>query len=177
MQDPSISRRYATALFQTCDNRLVRNKILDELSDITRQIEAVDGGLAYFSNPTVQFAVKIDLLKRATAGKRINHQSWQLLKLLIEKKRFPWLGEILQMFEDMVLRADDIRKAVVRSAVKMSPGDLRKLEQVLQKRLGAKVMVSNLVDPDILGGAVIQIDEMVVDGSIAGILGKLQKIG
>ena len=57
----------------------------------------------------------------------------------------------------------------------MIPEELSDVVQNIEKKLGKKVDVDILVDPEILGGVKFRIGNTIVDGSIATRLKKLGK--
>ena len=59
------------------------------------------------------------------------------------------------------------------SARKLSSADLDKVKNRLETKYDKKFEVVNTVDPSIIGGLILKIDDKVIDESISGKLGKL----
>jgi F-type H+-transporting ATPase subunit delta len=98
----------------------------------------------------------------------------QFLSVLADNRRLAVLPEIAGMFD--ALRAEDERvvKAKITSATPLSEADVAKLRASLVKRFGREVEVSTAVDQALIGGAVIDAGDVVIDGSLRGKLGRLQ---
>ena len=78
------------------------------------------------------------------------------------------------MYEQLRAEAEHVVKATVTSATDMSPAELATITAALKKRFGREVDVTTAVDASLIGGAVIDTGEMVIDGSLKGKLARLQ---
>jgi F-type H+-transporting ATPase subunit delta len=98
----------------------------------------------------------------------------QFLSVLADNRRLAVLPEIAGLFE--TLRAEDERivRATITSATPLAEDDLAKLRASLVKRFGREVQVSTAVDPALIGGAVIDAGDVVIDGSLRS---KLERLG
>ena len=97
----------------------------------------------------------------------------QFLSVLAESRRLALLPEIAGLFD--LLRAEDehIVKATITSATALDAAELAKLRDALRKRFGRDVEVSTAIDPALIGGAVIDAGDVVIDGSIRTKLARL----
>lgn len=98
----------------------------------------------------------------------------RFLSLLAQAGRLPLLGEVAGLFEQ--LRAEDQRvvRARVTSAAELAPQELERLREALKRRFGREVEIQASVDAGLLGGAVIDAGDVVIDGSLKGKLARLQ---
>ena len=64
-------------------------------------------------------------------------------------------------------------KANITSAAALSDAELRQLTDALKKRFGREVEVQTSVDASLIGGAVIDTGDVVIDGSIRNKLSRL----
>ncbi len=97
----------------------------------------------------------------------------QFLSVLAESRRLALLPEIAGLFD--LLRAEDERvvKATITSATTLDAAELAKLRDALRKRFGREVEVSTAIDAALIGGAVIDAGDVVIDGSIRTKLARL----
>jgi F-type H+-transporting ATPase subunit delta len=65
-------------------------------------------------------------------------------------------------------------RASAITAIPMPEAEMQALSELLSKRFQANFEIENRVDPDILGGVVLQIDGKVLDGSIRNQLRRLR---
>ncbi len=98
----------------------------------------------------------------------------QFLALLSENGRLQLLPEIHGLFE--ALRADEERvlRVTVTSASELDEAEVARITGSLKKRFGREVDLSREVDPELLGGAVIDAGDVVIDGSLRTKLSRLQ---
>lgn len=98
----------------------------------------------------------------------------RFLGLLAEAGRLPLLAEVAGLFEQ--LRAEDQRvvRATVTSATALSADEVEKLRGALKRRFGREVELETAVDASLIGGAVIDAGDVVIDGSLKGKLERLQ---
>jgi F-type H+-transporting ATPase subunit delta len=96
------------------------------------------------------------------------------LGLLFENRRLSLLPEIAGMFDELRFEAERVVKAKVTSAVALPAAELETITAALKKRFGRDVEVETAVDESLIGGAVIDAGDVVIDGSLKGKLGRLQ---
>jgi len=89
-----------------------------------------------------------------------------LLQLLAQNRRLPLLPEISLQFEALRADAENIATVEVRSARELTDAQAQRLRSALERRLGRTVKLSAQVDPGLLGGAVVQYEDFVFDGSL-----------
>jgi F-type H+-transporting ATPase subunit delta len=97
----------------------------------------------------------------------------RFLATLAGNRRLPLLPQIAGQYEALRAESERIVKARVRSAVALEPAQLETLKGALKRRLGRDVELRNEVDPAVIGGAVIDAGDIVIDGSVRGRLAKL----
>ncbi|HKN77637.1 MAG TPA: F0F1 ATP synthase subunit delta [Lysobacter sp.] len=96
------------------------------------------------------------------------------LDLLAVNRRLALLPEIAGLFEELRAEAERVVKARITSATAMGDGELEGIKAALKKRLGRDVEIETAVDASLIGGAVIDAGDVVIDGSLKGKLGRLQ---
>jgi F-type H+-transporting ATPase subunit delta len=96
------------------------------------------------------------------------------LALLAANRRLALLPEIAGLYEDLRADAERVVKARVTSAAELPAGELDTLKAALRKRFGREVEVETAVDASLIGGAVIDAGDVVIDGSLKGKLERLQ---
>ncbi|MGN7726372.1 F0F1 ATP synthase subunit delta [Luteimonas sp. 22616] len=96
------------------------------------------------------------------------------LALLADNRRLVLLPEIAGLYEDLRAEAERVVKARVTSATALPAGELDTIKAALKKRFGREVEVESAVDASLIGGAVIDAGDVVIDGSLKGKLERLQ---
>ena len=103
-----------------------------------------------------------------------SEQMRSFLALLADNRRLALLPEIAGLFEELRAEAERVVKARVTSATALGNGELEGIKAALKKRFGREVEIETSVDASLIGGAVIDAGDVVIDGSLKGKLGRLQ---
>ena len=98
----------------------------------------------------------------------------RFLSLLADNRRLPLLAEIAGLFEQQRADAERVVKARITSATVLPAAELDSITAALKKRFGREVEVETAVDEGLIGGAVIDAGDVVIDGSLKGKLQRLQ---
>ena len=108
---------------------------------------------------SVAGAVKGGELLTSGAGKN-------LLRLLAENDRLTVLPEIAAQFDALKADAENKVNVTVTAATAVDKTLAEQIKKALEAKLGRTVELALAVDPSLIGGAIIQADDMVIDGSV-----------
>ena len=97
----------------------------------------------------------------------------RFLALLADNRRLTLLPEIAGLYEDLRADAERVVKATVTSAVALDADAVARITASLRKRFGREVALETAVDPSLIGGAVVDAGDVVIDGSIRTKLARL----
>jgi len=98
----------------------------------------------------------------------------RFLGLLAEAGRLRLLAEVAALFEQLRAEEQRVVRVTVTSAAELSAAELEKLRAALKRRFGREVELRTAVDPSLIGGAVIDAGDVVIDGSLKGKLARMQ---
>lgn len=96
-----------------------------------------------------------------------------LLRLLAENRRLEVLPEIAAQFDALKARAENTVKVRLVTAAGVEESVVNRIGAALERKLGRAVEVELQQDPELLGGAVIQAEGQVIDGSVKSRLSEL----
>ena len=88
----------------------------------------------------------------------------RLVVLLRKNGRLPYVKYILRSFVEQYYRQNGVVRARLISAVPAPELETR-LREALGKAIAAKMLVTTKVDPDLIGGFVLEVDDRVLDAS------------
>ena len=165
----TLARPYARAAFAIARDAGALPAWSDALAFAAR-VAADPTVAALLGNPGLIQADAVTLLAPEGADATFGN----FLGLLFENRRLPLLPEIAGMFDELRFEAERVVKAKVTSAVPMPAAELDTIKAALKKRFGRDVEVETAVDESLIGGAVIDAGDVVIDGSLKGKLGRLQ---
>jgi F-type H+-transporting ATPase subunit delta len=98
----------------------------------------------------------------------------QLVALLVENRRATLLPDIAALFEELKRESERVLKVTLRSAVPIADTQADAIRVALKKRFGRDIELEQRVDASVIGGAVIDAGDMVIDGSVRGRLARLE---
>lgn len=90
----------------------------------------------------------------------------RLLLLLIDHGRVPYLGEIADDFDALMLDFHELAVVSVTTAVPLTESQQERLRTALERRLHRTVRIREFIDRDILGGVVVQYGDTRIDNSV-----------
>jgi len=178
MADSStIARPYAKALFDLANGERKLAEWSAALSAAAAVVGDADARRA-LANPgfddgaraalvgSVASAVKGGELLASAHGKN-------LLQVLAENDRLTALPEIATQFDALKADAENKVKVTVTAATQVDGAIAEQIKKALQQKLGRAVELTLAVDASLIGGAIIQADDMVIDGSVRARLQRL----
>ena len=166
-------RVYARALFDAAleENRL--EPVREQLAQIVAAEEEVPELRQLLRNP------QLDPRARAAALEDLLSGGDELLRnfvlVLVDKGRAGQLEEIGREFERLVAEHEGIVHAELTTAIELSDEEERDLVSRIEKASGRKVEATRNVDPDLIGGIVLQAGSLRLDASVRGRLNRLRQ--
>ncbi len=171
------AKNYAQALSESLSGDITLHEaLLNEIEVINESFNQVKTIWEVFNNPAISTDEKKKLIKRIFEGK-MNAKLLNFLFLLVDKKRFNLLPEIQNQFVVIVNKLKNIVLAEVSSAVELDTESIQKLKQRLENILtkNGKVTIETKLEPALIGGLVVKINDLIYDGSIKGKLEGLKR--
>lgn len=107
------------------------------------------------------------------AGSTLDAGMQNFVRVLAENRRLLLLPEIAVHYEALRSAVENTVDVEVVSAVALDAAQQDKLKSALSRRLKRQVRMNNLVDPTLLGGALVRAGDLVIDGSLKGRLQRL----
>lgn len=170
----TAARPYARAVFETAEG----SGDLAKWSDSLRFMGAVASNnevKALLANPQMAKQAGADAFLKLCDDK-LDDKAQNLIRMLAENDRLSLLPEMSLIYEILKDEAEGSVEALVTSAKKMSKAEEEAIAEALKKRLGRDVKLKVSVDEALLGGAIIQAGDLVIDGSLKGRLHKMTSV-
>jgi F-type H+-transporting ATPase subunit delta len=101
-------------------------------------------------------------------GERLAPDLSNFLRTVADNGRLAVLPEIAAAYEALRDEAEGRIEVEVRSAEGLDERTRAALKTALERRLERTVELRNVIDPDLIGGAVIRAGDLVIDGSVHG---------
>ena len=96
------------------------------------------------------------------------------VRLLVEKGRAREIREVAAEFETLVDARENILDVELTTANDLSDEEFGRIVGRIEQASGRKVQATRTVDPDLIGGLVLQAGSMRLDASVRGRLDRLR---
>jgi F-type H+-transporting ATPase subunit delta len=164
VSDTGIARVYATALFEAATAAAT---VAATGNDLRAFVEALDESPPLANvvfNPQIDPEAKLRVLTHLTSA--ADRLAAGVLAVLLEKRRIALVGEVADQYERFVARAAKVIEVEVTTAVPVAPEVERLIVERVRRSTGGEPRLTKRVDPGILGGLVLRVDDVLVDGSL-----------
>ena len=168
-----IAAVYARSLFEVAQERNSLDSVRDQVGAFADALDTSRELQTFFFSPYFSTAEKTDGLDRAVSG--ADPVVVNFLKLLIENHRMPVIFRLRRELDRLWQEENKVLPVQITSAVQLDDGTIRSIGDRIGERTGRKVELRSAVDPDILGGIVLQVGNNVLDASIRNRLENLRK--
>lgn len=174
----TLARPYAKAIFEYAlaeDKLTLWSQVLNDLALLVRDKE----GARFLRNPNVTKTQQVELLQTSilkTPPSAIQENVNNLLELLARNKRIFLIPDIAFLFDQLRAENQKTMLVKVRSYSKLTTEQEKKLKETLTKRLKCEITLDIKIDSSLIGGAIIQTNNLVIDGSVKTQLDKLHSV-
>ena len=168
-----VDRVYANALFEAARDQNKLEPVGEQLAQLVEAEGNVPELRELLRNPQLDPRARRAALDDVLAGS--DDLLRNFLLVLADKGRAGQLEEIAKEFERLVAEHEGVVHAELTTAVELSDDEAGKLLQQIEQASGRKVEASRSVDPDLIGGIVLQVGSHRLDASVRGRLDRLRR--
>ena len=168
-----IAQVYARSLFEVAKEN-------DELDEVHEQLgefaDALDGNRelqVYFFSPYFSSQEKKDGVDKVVDGG--NEHFVNFLKLIAERHRMPALFRMRREFDALWREENKLLEVRITSAIDLDDELVENIGKRIEEQTGKQIDLDANVDPDVIGGLVLRVGNMVMDASVRGRLERLRK--
>ena len=168
-----IAQVYARSLFEVAKEHGVLDEVHEQLDQFA---DAVDGNRelqVFFFSPYFSSQEKEEGIRRVVEG--ADERFVRFLELLAERHRLPVIFRIRQTFDALWAEERRLLEVTVTSAVQLDETTVRGIGRRVEEQTGRTVELTSVVDPDLLGGLVLRVGNLVVDASVRNRLERLRR--
>ncbi len=174
MAEETISRRYASAIFSLAHDRDAVEQVGRDLAAVLDAITSDDGVQRFFFAPVIDRKEKARIIADAFS-QSINEVALHSVLLLIRKRRERYLRDIVHQYRALEIEASGREPLEIVSARELGRSDVDSLVERLSRLYQKRFVVTQRVDPTLIGGIRLTMGDRRIDGSIAGRLSELAR--
>merc|ERR1719473_479910 len=163
-----LSGRYAGALYNVAASNNVLDRVEKDLGAFTSLREKNDEFDQFVLNPVIARGTKASALDAILEQNGAHKTTRDFFGVVAENGRLTDVDKIIKDFEKMTEADRDEVAVKVITATKMTNAQLKKITQVLKAKDSFKgnLTIENEVDPEIVGGMIVQTDDLNIDASV-----------
>ncbi|MBU1317623.1 MAG: ATP synthase F1 subunit delta [candidate division Zixibacteria bacterium] len=160
-----VAKRYAHGLFLLALEKNLIDRLAEEMRDLDNLLSADKSLLRFLAAPQVRDHDKFAVMRNVFSGK-VSREFEEFLMHVVTKRRNPYLRDIAEAFENLVLEYRGYVKTKVVTAVPMDEKQKETLARKLESKTRKRIMLRTAVDPSIIGGVVVFLGDKIIDMSI-----------
>ena len=168
-----IARVYADALFGAAQEAERLDEVHEQLDAFADAMNESHDMRVFFFSPYFSSAEKKEALKQIVSDAEPTFQNF--LELLADKHRMPAIFAIRRRFDELWAEARKRLEVTVTSAVGLDPKVVEEVGKEVERQTERDIDLETEVDPEILGGLVLRVGNMVLDASLRNKLERLRK--
>jgi F-type H+-transporting ATPase subunit delta len=168
-----IAEVYARALFEVAKEHDVLDRVHEELGEFSEALSDDRTLQVFLFSPYFSSQEKREGVQKVVSD--ADERFVNFLELLAERHRMPALFRIRREFDALWADENQLLPVTVTSAVELDEGLVEEIGKRIQEQTGRQVELSSNVDPEVLGGLMVRVGNMVLDGTVRNRLERLRK--
>lgn len=173
MSEERVARVYAQALFDAARDAGAVAQVGRELGDFIAALAASAPLRTVLADPQIAADAKRRVLAEVTRGAQPLLTA--TLHLMLERGRFAAVPALPEAYDALAVVEEGVVEVEVVSAVELQPETEKKIAARVREATGRRVELARRVDPSILGGLVLRIGDVIVDGSVKARIRQLSR--
>lgn len=161
-----ISVRYARALLKAAINAGQEDKVYHEMQTLVQCFIEVSGLRFTIDNPMLSKDKKKDLLITACGGDASSALVVTFITLVLKEDRENMLQFIANSYITLYRQHKNIIRGKLTTATRVSDNTTKKMRAMVESRTKGTVEFETEINPDIIGGFILEYDTYRLDASV-----------
>lgn len=174
MNDSSIAVRYAKALYASARDLKLTEQVLYDLKYLDKLLRETSEFADFIQSPVLQVSEKLTILNTLFKN-HCQELSFRFLELITRNKRENYLPAMIRKYFYLYRKDQGIIRARLTTVLESQTDSLEKIKGLLKQRYTAKIELEEQIDPDLIGGFILRVDDEQLDVSIASQLKKIRR--
>ena len=170
-----IAERYVKALFDVAQPAGALDAVAKDLRALTVAIGQSTELQSVLSNPLLARDSQADAFLAIARHMKAHELVHRFVALLAHQKRLPLLPLISELFDARLAHERGELQGELIAATPLSSKEVEQIGERLSKAYGRKITLDVRQDASLLGGMIIKIGSLQLDGSVAGKMHRLKR--
>ncbi len=163
---------YGQSLYDLAVAEGISDEILKEMEAVRSIFVENPDYVTLLSEPSIPKKERLGLIDEAF-GDSLQVYLLNFIKILVEKGLLRSFSACFKRYRASYNSDHGIEDAVVTSAVPLKDDSFDQLKKRLESLTGKKILLKQKVDPDVLGGIKVELEDRLYDGTVKGRLKEL----
>lgn len=159
-----ITSRYAEALFSLKRDSNTLLETQQEIKELKKVFIENPDFIVILSSSYKSLEEKIEIIDKTLVG--VDDEIKSLIKIICQNHRAQYIVEVFDDFNSLVNEYRGVKEGLVYSTIKLSEEQLNKLNKKISEVEKSPTELKNIIDPSLIGGVKIVINDHIYDGSI-----------
>ncbi|MCD8369458.1 MAG: ATP synthase F1 subunit delta [Clostridiales bacterium] len=169
------ARLYGGSLYDLAAQEGLTDQLMEETAAVDGLFRENEDYIRLLSEPSIARTERLGLLDKAFGG-QAHPYLLNFLKILCENGMMREYSGCCKEYRRRYNEANGIAEAVVTSAIALTESQKKALVKKLESTSGKKILLTERVNPGILGGLRVEFEGKQMDGTIEGRLSGLRKL-
>ena len=168
-----IAQVYARSLFEVAKENDELDEVQEQLGQFADALDESRDLQVFFFSPYFSSQEKKEGVAKIVDGANDHFENF--LELIAERHRMPAVFRIRREFDALWRRENKLLEVRITSAVEIDDDLVKSIGSRIEEQTGQRIDLDANVDPDVIGGLVLRVGNMVMDASVRGRLERLRK--
>lgn len=174
MNQSKISVRYAKAFFEFAKEKGILENVIADVKLLIKSLGEIPELAEVFQNPIVKPSGKKAFVSSLLKGK-VSEETIDFLNLEIENGREMYTQDILRNMLTIYRKEQGITAVTLTSATPLSKEQENSVADLVKKTRNTEVELQTKVDPSLMGGFILRVEDQQYDASVSSRLKQIKK--
>ena len=160
-----ISVRYARALLKSATDQKLEDAVYQEMQLLAKSYVEVPQLRQTIDKPMLSKEKKAELLLTAVGGKPTD-LTRAFISLVLKEDREPVMQFIANSYVTLYRKQKNVIRGRLITAARVSPATEQKMRQMVESKTNGTVEFETEVNPDLIGGFILEYDTYRMDASV-----------
>ena len=160
-----VSLRYANALILISKKNGLR-KIKDDFESFIELLQTNKSLKMIINNPLINVTKKSTILENICNAIKTQKTFLGFVKTLTKHNKIVLIEKVFSQFNKLIDINEGFTEVHLTTSKKLENEKLKQIEKIISQKINRQVKLKKKVDPQIIGGIIIQIDSIMIDNSV-----------
>jgi|GEM_PF-2677470 len=166
-------KKISRALYDVTREQGIFDKIFSDVLRVKKDLSRTPELLKFLSDAKINIKVKQDALKKVYRDE-IANEVYNCLLILIKNNALEYFDEVIDELIKIRSSEEGIIEVTAISAMPVSEKTKNNICETVSEKTGKKPVIKIVIDESIIGGLILKINDLTIDGSINGRIERLK---